>query len=97
MGAGNSAGETALDFAAYAKQVTLLARGLSLVGKMSAYLRDRLESEDNIDILYHREVTAIHGTARLETMTVRNSANASSEEVSTNGLYLFLGEVNDTT
>lgn len=97
MGAGNSAGETALDFAAYAKQVTLLARGLSLVGKMSAYLRDRLESEDNIDILYHREVTAIHGTARLETMTVPNSAHASSEEASTNGLYLFLGEVNDTT
>lgn len=97
VGAGNSAGEAALDFAAYAKQVTLLIRGSSLVGKMSAYLRDRLASADNINILYHREVTAVHGSSGIESLTLHNSEDGSSEDVSTNGLYLFLGEVIDAT
>jgi len=97
VGAGNSAGEAALDFAAYARQVTLLVRGSSLVGKMSAYLRDRLATATNINILYHREVTGVHGSAGLESLTLSNSEDGSSEDVTTNGLYLFLGEVNDAT
>src|SRR5262245_39836196 len=48
LGAGNSAGQGALFFSLYARQVTLITRGQSLAKSMSRYLIDRITAAPNI-------------------------------------------------
>ena len=50
IGAANSAGQAALNFARYAKQVVMLVRGPSLESSMSQYLVDRISSAENIAV-----------------------------------------------
>src|SRR5262249_45687936 len=48
VGAGNSAGQAALDFATHARSVTILCRSSSLEKSMSAYLIEQLGSRSNV-------------------------------------------------
>ena len=61
VGAGNSAGQTALHLARYARQVTMLVRGDSLARSMSDYLIREIEATANITVRLHTEVTDGHG------------------------------------
>ena len=61
VGAGNSAGQTALHLARYARQVTMLVRGDSLARSMSDYLTREIEVTANIAVRLHTEVTDGHG------------------------------------
>ena len=56
VGAGNSAGQAAIDFASHARSVTVLCRGSSLDKSMSAYLIDQLGTR-----LEHRGAGADRG------------------------------------
>src|SRR5215213_7440608 len=51
VGAGNSAGQAAVFFAAHARSVTILCRGATLEKSMSRYLIDQLARRPNIDVL----------------------------------------------
>ena len=62
VGAGNSAGQTALHLARYARQVTMLVRGDSLARSMSDYLIREIEATPNITVRLHTEVTDGHGS-----------------------------------
>ncbi len=62
VGAGNSAGQTALHLARYARQVTMLVRGDSLARSMSDYLIREIEATSNITVRLHTEVTDGHGS-----------------------------------
>ncbi len=97
VGAGNSAGEAALDFASYASSVTLIVRGATLEGKMSAYLRERLKYVPNIKILYHTEVKSVLGKAVVERIELINSESGVVETVPSDGLYLYLGGTTDVS
>ena len=73
VGAGNSAGQTALHLARYARQVTMLVRGDNLARSMSDYLIREIEATPNIAVRLHTEVTDGHGSGHLEALTLHDS------------------------
>src|SRR5258705_755360 len=56
-GSGNSAGQAAMFLSEGTAKVLLLVRGNSM--KMSDYLSRRVQAHDNIEILYHTEITTM--------------------------------------
>ena len=91
VGAGNSAGQAALFFAAHARSVTVLCRSESLGKSMSQYLVDQLASRSNIDVLFRTEVVAAHGDTSLESIDVRDAATGETTRLESGGLYIFIG------
>jgi thioredoxin reductase (NADPH) len=69
VGGGNSAGQAAVNLAAYARRIYLVVRR-SLSATMSRYLIDRIESAQNIEVCEGFEVKALHGDDELEAVTV---------------------------
>ncbi len=91
VGAANSAGQAALHFADYARRVILLVRGSSLEAKMSAYLVERIEAADNIEVLLQTEVEVCHGDDHLEALTLLDRREDRSWRVPASSLFIFIG------
>jgi thioredoxin reductase (NADPH) len=91
VGGANSAGQAAVHLARYAEQVTLLVRGDSLAESMSAYLLEELERPGNITVRLHTEVTAVHGTGRLEALVLRNGVTKATETLPAAALFILIG------
>jgi thioredoxin reductase (NADPH) len=91
VGGANSAGQAAVHLARYAEQVTLLVRGDSLAESMSAYLLEELERAGNITVRLHTEVTAVHGTGRLEALVLRNGVTKATETLPAAALFILIG------
>jgi thioredoxin reductase (NADPH) len=91
VGGGNSAGQTAMDLARFAKQVTLLVRGSSPAASMSQYLQDVIEAAPNIDMRLNTEAIDGGGDGRLEHLTLRDRTSGATETVSAGGLFVLIG------
>jgi thioredoxin reductase (NADPH) len=91
VGGANSAGQAALYFARWARAVKVLIRASALRSSMSSYLVDQIESTGNIEVLLETEVRAARGAEHLEGLTLLNRRTGTTEEVSTNWLYVFIG------
>jgi thioredoxin reductase (NADPH) len=91
VGAGNSAGQAALNFSTHARSVTILCRGDRLEKSMSQYLIRQLSERPNIAARFHSEVTAVHGDPALEAIEIRDGGEGTTERVDSGGLYLFIG------
>ena len=91
VGAGNSAGQSALHLARYAKRVTMLVRGDSLARSMSDYLIREIEATGNITVRLHTEVTGGHGRDHLESLTVRDKRRGHRAEVPASALFVMIG------
>ena len=91
VGAGNSAGQAALFFSAYAQSVTIVCRGESLDKSMSRYLIDQLATRPNVRTLYRTEVTAAHGEVSLEAIDVRDAATGEISRLDSGGVFIFIG------
>ena len=91
VGAGNSAGQAALFFAAHARSVTILCRGESLAKTMSRYLVDQIGARPNIRTRVRREIVAAHGDQSLEAIDVRSSETGETTRHESGGVYLFIG------
>src|SRR5215469_16601678 len=96
IGAGNSAGQAALHFANYARQVTLVVRGDSLEKSMSQYLIDQLRGKDNIAVRLRSEVEAIHGDTHLTAIDIRDRESKAVQQCDCGGLFVFIGADADT-
>jgi thioredoxin reductase (NADPH) len=96
VGAGNSAGQAALHFASYARQVTLVVRGDSLKKSMSQYLIDQLCAKDNIAVRLRSEVQAVHGETHLTAIDIRDSESKAVQRCDCGGLFVFIGADADT-
>ncbi|MCB9161706.1 MAG: FAD-dependent oxidoreductase [Caldilineaceae bacterium] len=96
VGGANSAGQGAMFFARYAKQVTMVVRGSSLAKGMSQYLVDQIEEQPNIDVLTYTTVTEVHGEDRLEAITMENRETGEAKTVPAAALFLFIGAVPHT-
>ncbi len=96
VGGANSAGQGAMFFSRYASKVTMLVRGSSLEKGMSQYLVDQINAQDNIEVLCRTSVKAVHGSDRLEAITIYNSDTATKETVPAAALFLFIGAVPHT-
>jgi thioredoxin reductase (NADPH) len=96
VGAGNSAGQAALFFSAYARSVTILCRGDSLAKSMSYYLLEELATKTNIRIELRSEVVAAYGDGHLEAIGVEKHESGATTRRETTGLFIFIGADTDT-
>jgi thioredoxin reductase (NADPH) len=96
VGGANSAGQAAMYFAQYAAKVTMLVRGDSLTKSMSQYLIDQIAATDNIQVLTHTEVAAVHGENNLEGLTLLHNDTGLTEQVETKSLFIFIGAKPET-
>ena len=91
VGAANSAGQAALNFARYAKRVVLVVRGATLEASMSQYLVNRVLTAANIDVRLQTEVVGARGNGHLEAVTLADRGAGTEEEVETSWLFVFIG------
>jgi len=91
VGGANSAGQGALFFSRYARTVTILLRGQSLGQRMSQYLVDRINETANVIVCPHTVVTAAHGTAHLEAITVCDTVTGAARELPAAAMFIFIG------
>jgi thioredoxin reductase (NADPH) len=91
IGGANSAGQAAMYFARYARQVNMLVRGPSLSATMSQYLIDNIANTPNIRVVPYTQVIEAHGDERLEKVTLSNSETGAVETVPATGLFIFIG------
>jgi thioredoxin reductase (NADPH) len=90
VGAGNSAGQTALHTAKHAASVTLVVRGDSITRTMSDYLVREIEATPNISVRLGTEVVDGRGEGQLEVLTLRGPGGA-VEDVEADALFLLIG------
>ena len=90
VGAGNSAGQAAINFSNHAKSVTILCRGEGLEKSMSRYLIDQIATRSNISVLTQTEVAAVHGDESLEAIEITNG-DSGTERIESGGLFIFIG------
>jgi thioredoxin reductase (NADPH) len=78
-------------FARYARKVSILVRGAALKKGMSQYLVEQINGTENIEVLTHTEMVALHGDDRLRGVTLRNNVNDEEWMVDTPAVFLFIG------
>ena len=61
VGGANSAGQAAMYFSKYARKVTILVRGESLISSMSKYLIDQIAGTSNIVVETNTQVIGASG------------------------------------
>jgi len=91
IGGANSAGQGALFFSRYARQVTMLVRAPSLGKAMSRYLVDRIEATANIRVITRVELTEACGNGHLERVSVRNLDTGEPQSLDLAALFVFIG------
>jgi thioredoxin reductase (NADPH) len=96
VGAGNSAGQAAISFSAYAKNVSILCRGDSLEKSMSQYLIDQIATRPNIDVRRGAQVVAVHGDPSIEAIEIRRDDGTTTRHDS-GGLFIFIGADAETS
>ena len=96
VGGANSAGQAAMYFSKFARQVTMVVRGDSLSTTMSQYLEDQITATKNIAILANSNVLEVTGTDHCETITIRNRKTSEQKTVPANALLIYAGAVPHT-
>lgn len=91
VGGANSAGQAAMNFSRYARNVIMLVRGDSLAATMSKYLIDEISETPNIQVQTRSQVVGAHGTDRLESITIRCEATGSTDTVPASAMFIFIG------
>jgi thioredoxin reductase (NADPH) len=92
-GGGNSAGQTALHLAKWAKKVTILVRADSLADSMSDYLIRQIGATPNIDVCYHVHVAdgTSDGTGHLQSLILQDIASGARRSVPADALFILIG------
>ena len=84
IGGANSAGQAAVHFSGYARQVTMLVRGPSLEASMSHYLVEQLAALPNVEVRTGSSAIAAHGEdGRLRRLRIAGPEAASTTPTST--------------
>lgn len=91
VGAGNSAGQAALDLAEHASHVTILVRGESLAESVSPYLIAELEVARNVEVRVRTTVEGGRGQYKLEALHLKNQTTGTVEEVKAAALFVLIG------
>jgi thioredoxin reductase (NADPH) len=92
IGGANSAGQAAVYFSGYARQVTMVVRADSLVKSMSHYLIEQINVLENVEVLTRTEVVAALGEAEhLTALRLRDADDGSEREVPVDACFVFIG------
>jgi thioredoxin reductase (NADPH) len=89
VGGANSAGQAAVYFSQYAKEVVMIVRAASLESSMSKYLIDQIAGTSNIRVETGTQVLEAKGTDRLS--SIRVSTPRGEEEWTAGSLFVFIG------
>ena len=95
VGGANSAGQAAMHFSQYARQVTMLVRGESLEASMSKYLIDQIAGTSNIKVETRSQVIEATGESRLEGLWLQ--CRGQERVVPATGLFIFIGAAPTTS
>jgi thioredoxin reductase (NADPH) len=91
VGGGNSAGQAAVHLSHLARSVRVVVRGTALKSTMSQYLVDRIERTPNIEVMTETEVAAVHGKAALDTVSLRDRRDGSTQQVGATAVFVMIG------
>jgi len=91
VGGGNSAGQAATQLATRARSVRVAVRGRALKSTMSQYLVDRIERSPRIEVMTETELVAVHGSATVESVSVRDRRDGSIEQVACTAVFVMIG------
>jgi thioredoxin reductase (NADPH) len=91
VGGGNSAGQAAMFFSAYAAKVTLLVRGESLAATMSHYLIEQLASRDNVEVRTRSRILRMEGEHQLEAIVVERRDTGEQTREATSAVFACIG------
>lgn len=90
VGGGNSAGQAASYFSQFARKVYMVIRKGNLSESMSDYLLKRLVRIENVEILYHAQVTEVEGDHELRRIRISTAGQADKWYDSTK-LFICIG------
>jgi thioredoxin reductase (NADPH) len=89
VGGGDSALEEATFLTRFAKSVQLIHRRGELRG--SKIMQERALANEKIHVAWNSEVAAIHGDAKLSSVTLRDTENGTERELPVTGLFIAIG------
>jgi thioredoxin reductase (NADPH) len=90
IGGANSAGQAAVYFSGYARQVTMLVRGAGLEASMSHYLIEQLDALANVEVRTRSQAVAAEGDGRLRRLRVRDADGREAAE-DVDACFVFIG------
>ena len=91
VGGVNSAGQAALHLATCARSVRVVVPGKGLSATMSRYLTDRIERAPRIEVMTETEVTAVRGTATVESVDLRDGRTGTIAPVTATAVFVMIG------
>ena len=91
IGGANSAGQAAMNFSRFAKEVVMLVRAASLSASMSQYLINEIAQTPNIRVECNTQVVEVHGEQRLEAISIECGPSNTVDRVPATGLFIFIG------
>jgi thioredoxin reductase (NADPH) len=91
VGGANSAGQAAMYFSRYARQVVMLVRGESLSSTMSQYLIDQIAQTPSIEVRTRTQVAEARGQGHLEELVLASAETGERETVPARSLFVFIG------
>jgi thioredoxin reductase (NADPH) len=91
VGGGNSAGQTAIHLARYAKDVQIVVRRDGLGETMSRYLIDQIEKTPAIRLRAQTEIHRVEGTGHVERVELRSLHDGKCCVEEADALFVFIG------
>ena len=91
VGGANSAGQAAVHFSSFAREVVMLVRGAGLSATMSKYLIDRIEQTPNIRVETGVSVVEVKGETHLSDIGIKCHSTGEVEWVPASALFIFIG------
>jgi thioredoxin reductase (NADPH) len=93
VGGANSAGQAAMYFSKFARQVTMVVRGEALSTTMSQYLEDQIAATKNITVQTNSTVVEVSGTDHCEHVKLRNQKTGEEKTVPAMALLIYAGAI----
>jgi thioredoxin reductase (NADPH) len=91
IGGANSAGQAAVYFSGWAKQVTVLVRGAGLESSMSQYLIEQIAGLENVEVRTRSQAVVAHGEdGHLSALTIRGADGTEAVE-QVDACFVFIG------
>jgi thioredoxin reductase (NADPH) len=91
VGGGNSAGQAATHLASQARSVRVVVRGGALKSTMSRYLVDRIERSPRIEVMTKTEISAVRGSATVESVTLVDRRDGHGQDVACTAVFVMIG------
>ena len=89
VGGGDSAMEEALFLTKFATKVYIVHRRDSF--RASKIMQDRALGNDKIEVLWNKEMTEIHGSESVESVSLSDTKDGSSSELNIDGVFMAIG------